>query len=206
MAYKIIKDSSSFMGTNSYLIYEEDKKIAYIIDAASKAPKFVEIIKKYNLDLKYVFLTHGHYDHILEMDFWRNKYGAKIVCNESTKEYLEDISLNLSGILGTEFTSYADIFLKDNEGQFEIIKYIKTPGHTFDGIIYLVGNLIFSGDLIFKDSVGRTDFKGSNTQDLINSIRNIVYKFDDKTIILPGHGPSTTVGYEKINNPFVPLG
>lgn len=206
MKFTILKDGNSPVNTNTYLIYDEVSKDAYIIDATTKTKKFIKVIDELGLNVKYLILTHGHWDHITSAEFWRDKYGAKIVCHEYGKDYLKDPSLNLS-VNHFEVPNLSfdpDIILEDNVGQFEIFKYYYTPGHSYDHLIYQMGNVVFSGDLIFYQSVGRTDLKGSKPRDLKESIQNILYReFDDETTLLPGHGPNTTVGYEKINNPWV---
>lgn len=206
MKYSILKDGNSPVNTNTYLIYNETTKDAYIIDATTKTKKFINKIDELGLNLKYLILTHGHWDHISSAEFWRNKYGAKIVCHEYGREYLKDPKVNLS-IHHSDIPNYSfepDITLEGNKGQFEIFNYFYTPGHSYDHLIYQMGNIVFSGDLIFFQSVGRTDLIGSKPRDLIESIQNIIYRaFDDDTTLLPGHGPNTTVGFEKINNPWV---
>lgn len=204
MKLQILKDGNNPINTNSYLIYDEESKDAYIIDAPTKTKPFIDKIEKLNLNVKYLLLTHGHWDHIYHVDFWRENYGAKIVAHKLTKDYLHDISLNASGTYIPEMTTDADIYLDGDFGEFEIFKYISTPGHSYDSISIILGNIIFCGDLIFKRSIGRTDLKGCNQRDLIESIRNKIYKFSDDIKLLPGHGENTTVGEEKMYNPFVP--
>ncbi len=207
MSLKIMQDGNSPVNTNTYLIWDEDSKDAWIIDASTKTKPFIEKIEKEGLKVKYLMLTHGHWDHILSLDFWRDKYGVKVVANEYSKDYLENprinLSLNYSDL--PDISTYADIYLKGDEGIFDIFEYYYTPGHAYDHLIYKLGNkLIFSGDLIFRESIGRTDIYGADFNDLKNSIQNIVYKkFDDETILLPGHGRSTTIKHEKDNNPWV---
>lgn len=204
MNIKIVKDGNNMMNTNSYLVYDKESKDSYIIDAPTKTQKFIDIIEEEELNLKYVLLTHAHFDHTEEIDFWREKYDVKIVAHELSKTYLENPEYNLSTLSNNIISNYADIYLSGDTGQFEIFKYIRTPGHSFDGITYILGNLLFVGDLIFKESIGRNDFIGSNYEDQVHSIKEIIYKFNDDCIILPGHGANTTVEHEKKYNPFIP--
>lgn len=205
MKYKILKDGINQINCNSYLIYNEEKLDAYIIDAPTKTKLFIDEIENKNLNLRYVLLTHGHWDHIVEIDFWRQEYGAKIVAHEKTRKYLNDPEYNLSYRHMPEISTDADIYIDGEKGEFDIFKFICTPGHSFDSISIILKNIIFCGDVIFYESVGRADLIGSNPQDLIKSIREVIYKFDDDTRLFPGHGQATTVGHEKINNPFVPF-
>ncbi|MFM1524434.1 MULTISPECIES: MBL fold metallo-hydrolase [Helcococcus] len=203
MKYKVLKNGNNPMNTNCYLIYSEETLDGYLIDAPSKIQKFIDIIEEKQLNIKYLLLTHGHFDHIEKVDFWRNKYNLKVVAYKYCEDYLTNPDLNLSSVFGNSLTASADIYLSEERGSIDIFKYIYTPGHSYDSVIYILDNLVFCGDLIFLESVGRTDFKGSNHNDLVASIQNIIYEMDDENILLPGHGDNTKVGHEKKYNPFV---
>ena len=99
-----------------------------------------------------------------------------------------------------------DLLVKDGD-EFQVgdmsIKAIETPGHTMGSTCYLVDGLLISGDTLFQGSVGRTDFPGSSSEALVESIRTRLFELDDETVVYPGHGPETSIGYEKLNNPFV---
>lgn len=207
MSLKIMQDNNSPASTNTYLIWDEDTKDAWIIDASSKTKPFIDKIEEEGLKIKYLMLTHSHWDHILSLDFWREKYGVKVVAHKNSKDYLEDSRINMSFKYSDipDISTHADIYLEGEEGNFDIFEYYYTPGHSYDHLMYKLGNkLIFSGDLIFRESIGRTDIYGAKFEDLKSSILNIVYsKFDDETILLPGHGGSTTIKHEKQNNPWI---
>lgn len=201
---RVVKDFYNTYGTNSYLIYDEDSKEAYIIDAPSMVLEFDKIIKEKKLNVSYLLLTHGHYDHIVYANELRDKYGLKIVAHEKEKGLLEDSSLNLSKMFkGIDLTVKADIFLKD-DGNFENkFDYIWSPGHTMGGVSYIIDGKIFTGDSIFKESIGRTDFPTGDYNLLINTIVTKLLTLDDDMLIYPGHGPNTRVSYEKQYNPFI---
>lgn len=207
MSLKMIQDGNSLVNTNTYLIWDDETKDAWIIDATTETKPFIDKIEKEGLKLKYLMLTHGHWDHILSLDFWRNKYGAKVVAYDFSKDYLENPKINLSFNYSDlpDISTHADIYLTGEQGVFDIFEYYYTPGHAYDHLIYKLGNkLIFSGDLIFRESIGRTDIYGANFNDLKDSIQNILYKkFEDETILLPGHGSSTSIKHEKQNNPWI---
>lgn len=203
MKYKILKDGDNLVNCNSYLIYNEESKEGYIIDAPSKSKLFTEEINSKKLNIKYLLLTHGHWDHILELDYWKENFGVKVVAHEQTRKYLNEPEYNLSYKHMPGISTTADIYFDGDEGQFEIFEFVRTPGHSLDGVSYKLGNVVFCGDLIFYESVGRTDLIGSNFEDLEKSIRNVIYKLDDKTVLCPGHGQNTSVEHEKIYNPFV---
>lgn len=209
MNLKLMKDGNSPAGTNTYLIYDEESKDAWIIDASTETKPFIDKINELGLNLKYVLLTHGHWDHIMSVEFWREKYSAKIVAHSKGKDYLNDPEINGSFKYSDmpDYSFDADIYLDDEKGTFEIFKYFYTPGHSYDHLVYQLGDqIVFSGDLLFKGTIGRTDLIGSNFSDLKDSVYNVMYKeFNDETILLPGHGDSTTIGYEKKNNPWVSI-
>lgn len=203
MKYKILKDGNNPVNCNSYLIYNEETKDGYIIDAPTKTEAFIKEIEEKGINLKYLLLTHGHWDHIMHLDYWRDAYDLKVVCHRKCEKYLSDPKFNMSYMHMKPIETNADIYLEEDNGSFDIFNYVYTPGHSFDSISFVLRDIVFCGDVIFYESVGRTDFLGSNHEDLINSIKNVIYKFDDNTKLLPGHGINTTVKHEKENNPFV---
>lgn len=203
MALKILKDGKNPTNTNSYLVFDDEKKFAYLIDPSNKSKLFQEKIEELNLKLKYILLTHAHWDHILKLDYWKQKYNVKVIASEFSKDYLSNPNLNLSSNIGEEIIANADIYLSGEYGKVEIFEYFYTPGHSYDSLVFKLGDVVFCGDVIFLESVGRTDFPGSNSFDLNKSIKNVIYNFNDNTILLPGHGANTTVEHEKKYNPFV---
>lgn len=205
MKYKILKDGNNPVNCNSYLIYNVETLDAYIIDAPTKTKLFIDEINEKKLNLKYVLLTHGHWDHIMSLDFWRENYDIEVVAHKECETYLNNPKYNLSYRVMPEISTNADIYLEGESDEFDIFKYIRTPGHSFDSVSYILGNVVFCGDVIFYESVGRTDLIGSDPDDLVKSIRKKIYKFNDKTNLLPGHGQNTTVAHEKKYNPFVPV-
>jgi len=199
---RIIKDDRNQMGTNSYLLIK-DNKDCFIIDAASKLDSFQEIIDQEGLNLKYILLTHGHFDHILGVEDLHSKYGAKIVAHKEEKDVLNKANINLSNMIGKIIEFDADIYLEGDKGDFEDFTYLFTPGHTSGGVSYQIDNHVFTGDTVFRASIGRTDFPGGDYDTLIKSIKDKIFTLDKGTVIYPGHGPNTTVEYEINNNPFL---
>lgn len=199
---RILKDDKNHMGTNSYLLIKDNKE-CFIIDAASKLDAFQEIIDQEGLNLKYIMLTHGHFDHVLGVEDLVNKYGAKIVAHIEEKDVLTKASVNLSNMIGKIIEFDADIYLEGQEGTFEDFTYLFTPGHTSGGVSYKYEDHVFTGDTVFRASIGRTDFPGGDYDTLIKSIRDKIFTLDHDTTIYPGHGPNTSVEYEINNNPFL---
>lgn len=180
--------------SNSYIIGQG--KEAVIIDAGAKAEPILDYIKKENLTIKYIILTHGHDDHFNELPKLKSKLSsAKIVIHQNDNGSLKLIKINR-----------ADMLLKGKEtlvaGDLKL-EIIHTPGHTSGCICIKVGNKIFTGDTLFKESVGSSDSWSGNFNDLITSIKTQLMTLDDHLIIYPGHGAESTIGYERVTNPFL---
>ncbi|HNX00307.1 MAG TPA: MBL fold metallo-hydrolase [Candidatus Cloacimonadota bacterium] len=190
--------------TNTYLCWDESSHEALLIDpAAPSIPLWNRIVEK-GLKIKYIINTHGHADHIGGNDFFKEKSKAPIAIHLLDAEHLNNSTKNLSTMAGMKLTSpQADIILADGDilkiGESEM-KVIHTPGHTEGGICIYGDGLLFSGDTLFQEDVGRTDLPGGNNLKLQHSIQQILFELPDETIVLPGHGPATTIGEEKIGN------
>ena len=203
MKYKTFNVLPAF-GTNTYLLWDEISKEAMIIDPADKSQKL--LIETKDLKLKYIVNTHGHGDHIGGNKFFQENTQAKLAIHELDAPMLNDSSKNLSVHWEAFHSPQADLKLKEGDtlklGEHEI-KVIHTPGHSLGGICLLVDDLLFCGDTLFAQGIGRTDLPGGNYATLINSIKNKLFVLDAKTRIFPGHGPESTIEYEKKVNPFV---
>ncbi len=190
---------------NMYLIADKVSKKAVLIDASSNIPELIEAAKGY--DVEYILLTHGHFDHIMGLTSLKTAFNAKAVINKNDLVISDNINefTNLFGIPSTVPPTY-DMFVEDGEtikaGNIEI-KVIATPGHTEGGVCYLIDNKLFSGDTLFKQSVGRTDLFGGNFEKLSDSIKNKLFKLDEKIQVYPGHGDMTTIEFEKKYNGMI---
>ena len=206
---KIVMMTLGMMQEQSYFIIDEATKRAFVVDPGDQADKLLKYINQEGLKLEKILLTHGHFDHIGAVEALREATGATVICHTEGKIYLEDISYNLSAMTGEPFTLKADRYVADGEhikmeGTPIDLEVVYAPGHTLDGIAFYEASqkALFVGDIIFRGSIGRTDFKGGNSVQLITSIKNKIFTLPNDTVIYPGHGPSTSVGHEKNTNAY----
>ena len=205
---KINKYLTGIITVNTYLVYDEDTKKGFIVDPGAYCPQLTKDAKNENVDIKYIILTHGHGDHIGGVaEHLKDFPDAKVVAYEDEAEMLANPEFNLSkDCCRREISMSADIYVKDREtmkvGNMELT-FIHTPGHTKGGMSIYTDGYLFSGDTLFRMSIGRTDFYGGDFREIINSIKDRLFVFPDDTVVLPGHMGSTTIGDEKRGNPFV---
>ena len=194
-------------GVNNFIIHSPNSTKAILIDACDDPQSILEKIADLKLELIYLINTHGHGDHIAGNEEIIIHTGAKLMIHPLDEPYLSNPGLNLSSFMGIELKSpLPDRLL--NEGDIvELddlqLEVLHTPGHTPGNITLVADGLAFVGDVIFRESIGRTDFPGSSHQQLIETIQTKIYTLPDNTILYNGHGPETTVGHEKKYNPFV---
>lgn len=193
--------------TNCYFLYDEETRECVIIDPGYEADKILKFIHKRELKVKQILLTHGHFDHITEADSLRKKLGVKIGAAAAEREILENPQLNASVMVGNPVSLKVDEWFEDGQeitvlGQ--TMRCILTPGHTCGGMCYYFpkAGILFSGDTLFQESVGRTDFPTGSTSQLIASIREKLFVLPDAVRVYPGHGMMTSIQDEKMLNPY----
>ncbi|MDF2520764.1 MAG: fold metallo-hydrolase [Clostridia bacterium] len=192
--------------TNCYIAADESTKEAAVIDPAAEFEKIKLYIESNNLKVKYILLTHGHGDHILAVNELREYSKAPVGIHEDDKEMLGDSNLNYSFMYNSKpVEEKCDFTLKDGDvlrlGESEL-RIIHTPGHTMGSIGILFGKDLMSGDTLFAEGIGRTDLPGGDYRSIMESIEEKLFILPDETVVHPGHGPYTTIGSEKQNNPF----
>lgn len=193
--------------SNCYIVGSNATKEAAIIDPGGSFDRIEKVLNELNLIPKIIILTHGHGDHIAAVNDFVEKYQTLVYVHKDEAEMLMDANLNLSRyVTGKNISIIPDVLLNDgdivNLGDlnFEIIH---TPGHTKGGICIKIENIMFTGDTLFNKSIGRTDFEGGSFDEIINSITNKIFSYDENTVIYPGHNSPSTIKSEKIGNPFV---
>jgi len=192
---------------NCYILTDEQTGESAIFDPANDGEKIVNFIQAQGIKVKYIILTHTHIDHIAALDYVKRYTGAPVAVHKAEADMLNDDEGVMAFILDTHAPqTICDIALSDGDelslGK-SILKVIHTPGHTMGGICVLCGDILISGDTLFNESVGRTDFKGGDYAQLACSIKERLFVLDDDVSVYPGHGPSTTIAHEKQFNPFL---
>lgn len=193
--------------TNCYIVYDDVEKEALLIDPAWDYERIDKALDVLGVTLKFVFLTHGHADHIGALQEVRNHKDVPVYIGKGDVDLIANSRNNLSMFLGKEIviTSPEHIVTDGEVINFAGVpfKVIETPGHTPGGLCLYGAGLLFAGDTLFRCSVGRTDFYGGDSHVLVSSIEEKLMKLPDDTVVLPGHGPATDIGYERRNNPFL---
>ena len=192
---------------NSYLISDLETKQAFIVDPGHSPFELIDFIETHSIVPQFIFNTHGHVDHIGGNKEICDAFDIHIRIGEKDAGMLTNPVLNLSSYLDTPVISpEAGVILKEGdsiglgENMFNVIE---TPGHTQGSISIYNDEVLLSGDVLFLQSIGRSDFPGSSHEILISSIKNKLLILPGKTRVLSGHGPETTIENEKKYNPFL---
>lgn len=205
MEYKIMKLVVGELQENCFILFDENKD-AFVVDPGASRDIIIDAIEKNNLNIKYILLTHGHFDHVGAVAGLKKKFNAPVYLHKNDKNFLEKPKEVRESAFGIQIESAnVDIFVKEGDEipfSDDYIKVIETPGHTIGSVCYLFKNYLFAGDTLFNGSIGRTDFPESDHSLMIESLK-VLKELDDEIYVLSGHGPESQMSYEKISNPYL---
>jgi glyoxylase-like metal-dependent hydrolase (beta-lactamase superfamily II) len=195
---------------NCYVLCDEETKVGAVVDVGELSQELLLEIKAAGIkELKYILCTHGHFDHIAGVKALKELYkNAEIVIGEKDAILTEDCDKNAANYFGTRFECFKpDVLVKEND-VLEIgtksLRVIETPGHSLGGVCYICEEekFLFSGDTLFKLTVGRTDLWGGNLNELLDSVEKLMLLSDDY-MVYTGHNISTTIGNERVRNRYL---
>ncbi len=192
---------------NTYLLYDEKSKEGILIDVGGSADKIVSRIKELGIGVKGIYNTHGHFDHILGAKEVQELLNIPFFVHKGDALFVENLETQMA-LYGMGYAEPPKItgFIDENTqiklGE-NIVKVIETPGHTEGGVCFLVNDLLFSGDTLFFESIGRTDLPGGDYITLKQSIKEKIFTLAEEIKVYPGHDISTSIGHEKQYNMMV---
>ena len=194
---------------NCYILGDEATKEAVLIDPGHPDPIIVQKLQEGGWNLTGIWLTHGHFDHISGIPFIKEHFPVPVWVHRIENEYLEDPKLNLSENYSSHpFQSTGDHLIEEGEtlsfGSFTF-QILHVPGHSAGSVCYYEPKegILFSGDVLFKESIGRSDLPRGNFADLMKNIKEKLITLPKETVVYSGHGPSTTIGHESAYNPYL---
>ena len=199
---------NGIFGATTYLVYDKESKEGVLIDCTCAVDEILNFIKQQNINLKYILITHGHFDHVYCLAEFKEKFPQiQVLMHKDDMPLLNQVA-NQCSMTGVEEIKVPciDALINDDTKNLKIgnseIKVIHTKGHSKGGVCYLIGDNLFSGDTLFKTSIGRCDLFGGDIKEIEQSIKEKLFKLDDSITVYPGHGDKTTIGYEKKFNPY----
>ncbi|WP_312459588.1 MBL fold metallo-hydrolase [Proteiniclasticum sp.] len=185
---------------NAYILIDDTTRDALIIDPGDEGESLVRYLESLKINLKAILLTHGHVDHVGAVDAVREAFSVPVYISEIDMKFIEQRKMAFGKM------KRADHFLKEGDEFIfsgKKVEIIETPGHSRGSLSYYVDGLLFSGDVLFQNSVGRTDLPGGNIEELLYSIKEKLMKLPGETRVFPGHGPETTLAMEKAFNGYL---
>ncbi len=202
--------------TNCYIIADEMTKDAAIIDPGAEGRRIAKRVEAMGLTVRYILVTHGHMDHMKDAPLLSELYGCPIVVHREEMEYIHSPEVKASPYSAQVFQTFETAvhdngMLVEDEQHLPLgaldLRVMKVPGHSQASVCYFLERegTVFDGDTLFWRSIGRTDFYHGSPADLVTSIRQKLLELPDEVRVFPGHGPATTIGEERGQNPFLNL-
>lgn len=188
----------SMFYSNCYVVSEENK--AFIVDMGENPKQVEEYIKENNLDVQFILLTHGHVDHAGGVDEFKKHFDVPVYLHKNDRMNIDNKEMWFAKMDSDSINVDENTEINFNAKK---IKVIETPGHTTGGVCYLIDDVLFTGDTLFRLSIGRTDFKDGDLNALLSGIRNKLFTLPDETKVLPGHNSASTIMTEKKYNSFL---
>jgi glyoxylase-like metal-dependent hydrolase (beta-lactamase superfamily II) len=193
---------------NTYVLWQPPAREALVVDPGLEPDAILDFLDQQGLTVAAILNTHGHADHIGGNEAMKQRFpDAPLIIGVNDAPMLLDADLNLSAPFGMPVVSPpADRTVKEGdvlEFSGMRLEVLDIPGHSPGHVVFVIGNIVLGGDVLFRGSIGRCDFPGGSFPQLADGIRKKLYTMPDDTVIYPGHGPVTKIGFEKRTNPFV---
>lgn len=190
---------------NCFAVRTGPRGQGFVVDPGDEPEAIVGLIRETGIEPEAILLTHGHIDHTNAAGEIRRRYRSRVICHSADRAMVEEATQpTLWDLVRNPCTVDQEIH---NSSTLKIagleVEVIHTPGHTGGSVCYRVGTHLFSGDTLFKGSIGRTDLPGGSDNEMFNTLRTRICSLDDALVVYPGHGPVTTIGEEKELNPFL---
>ena len=196
--------------SNSYLVVDERSRRAAVIDPGMESEPVLDVVRREGFQVDAVIITHGHFDHVFSSAFFKAETGAQVVMHPDDLPLLQEVP-DTARFFGFKapIPPQPDRLVREGDvipvGSLSL-RVLETPGHTPGGISLYLDSAVFVGDTLFAGSVGRTDLTGGSLEVLLRSIGTKLLTLPDRTVVYPGHGPATSVGVERRDNPFLRAG